>query len=196
MVTAVQLDAALREIAQRTGEDGGWVVGGSAGLALRGLELERPPRDLDLYADEADARAIHRLLAPYAVDTQEESRTERYRSVLSHYEIEGVSVELVGGFEVRAHASCYRLEVREVLIPLALSVAGSPVKIAPLAHELWFNVLRDREDRLRQIGEAMARAPKLHYPAFDEIVRRNELAPEQVKRAADWSGLLLKQEQA
>ncbi len=196
MVTAVQLDVALRKIAQRTGEDGGWVVGGSAGLALRGLALQQPPRDLDIYADEADAQAIHRLLEPYAVDCQQESRTERYRSILSHYEIEGVPVELVGGFEVRAHGSFYRIEVQELLIPFGLVTAGSPIRIAPLAHELWFNVLRDREDRLQQIGGAMARMHKLHYPAFEEIVRRNALAPEQVKRAADWIGLRLPQEQA
>ncbi|WP_051236526.1 hypothetical protein [Paenibacillus pinihumi] len=191
MVTKVELEAALSLVSKAAGHSA-WVVGGSAGLLLRGIVLDASPRDLDLYADEADARSIHQALAAYAVDRQEESTTEQYRSILSHYEIGGVSVELVGGFEVRDGRSLYKLEVREVLQPLGLKLNGSgdeAYTVVPLAHELWFNLLRSREDRLRQISEAMAAAPDCHLPAFHKIVQRNQLTADLNNSACRWAGV-------
>jgi hypothetical protein len=190
MMSTVQLESVLSLISRVAGREAVWVVGGSAGLLLRGLSLEKSPRDLDLYADEADALHIHHALAPYAVDRQEESITERYRSILSHYEIGGMSVELVGGFEVHAHDSLYKLEVRELLMPLGLKLQGTEdqVAVVPLAHELWFNLLRDRPDRLRQIGAEMKAHPQLHLPAFEQIVERNVLATVQIELAYSWIG--------
>ncbi|MBJ6363513.1 hypothetical protein ACFOQM_20015 [Paenibacillus sp. GCM10012307] len=189
MVTKDQLGAVLSLVSNAVGHSQ-WVVGGSAGLLLRGLVLDVSPRDLDLYADEADALLIHQALASYAIDRQEESTTERYRSILSHYEIGGLSVELVGGFEVRAGNSLYKLEVRELLLPLGLEVQvleGEVCTVAPLAHELWFNLLRSREDRLRQISAAMAADPASHLPAFKRIVQRNHLTPDQIESAYRWA---------
>ena len=58
---------ALAIIAQADESSGmQWLVGGSAGLMLRGLELNSRPNDLDLYADEEDAFRLHKLLLPFA----------------------------------------------------------------------------------------------------------------------------------
>src|SRR3569832_570877 len=83
--------------------DARWIIGGSAGLALRGIGIGRAPRDLDLYADLDSAILLHKRLEHFSVDSQQWSETERYQSLLSHYVIEGVPVEVVGGFVVRAH---------------------------------------------------------------------------------------------
>ncbi|MBD2845176.1 hypothetical protein IDH44_08230 [Paenibacillus sp. IB182496] len=131
-----------------------WVVGGSAGLLLRGLELAVPPRDLDIYSDDKHAPELHEALRRFRQDEQIESRTAIYRSLLSHYSVEGVEVELVGGFEIRTAQCLYRAEVERRLWPGGSSRHG--YVLVPLAHELIFNLLRQREDRASLILRAMA----------------------------------------
>ncbi|WP_274651658.1 hypothetical protein [Paenibacillus humicola] len=179
------IERALAVIAERvSGSGASWLVGGSAGLRLRGLALEKPPRDLDLYADKPDAALLHEALRIYAVDEPVESVSAIYRSVLSHYRIEGVNVELVGGFVVASGADRYAVEVRSVLHPLRIVVhAGRyPVGLVPLAHEMWFNLLRGRSDRTRLIARAIRSEPEKHLPAFREIETRNALSAESVRR--------------
>lgn len=150
---------ALAAVINATGGKGsGWTVGGSAGLLLRKLPLQASPRDLDVYCDDEDTHLIYDLLKPYAVDEPAESITDMYRSRLCHFIIHDVQVELVGGFEVTAKDSFYRTEVKRLLIPFGdrLDVEGSALaaNVVPLAHELWFNALRDRTDRVDLIADA------------------------------------------
>ncbi|MFB9329567.1 hypothetical protein ACFFSY_26825 [Paenibacillus aurantiacus] len=148
-----------------------WLLGGSAGLLLRGLRLSQPPRDLDLYADLEEARLIHRMLSRYAIDEPHESVTAMYRSLLSHYEVDGVAVELVGGFEVHAGFGSYEVKVNELLYRHREVVACGryEVGIVPLAHELWFNVLRAREDRTLLIMDAIRRNPAPHLAGLRAV---------------------------
>ncbi|QHT60525.1 hypothetical protein GXP70_11660 [Paenibacillus lycopersici] len=178
---------ALAVIAGRTAGTGAqWLVGGSSGLLLRGLELPSPPRDLDLYADDEAAKTIHQALLSYAIDEQQVSVSPIYRSLLSHYVIEGVQVELVGGFVVASGSDRYAVEVEEVLGPLRLTVAAGPheVGVVPLAHELWFNVLRARDDRTELIGRRLAEEPALHLDAVRQIASRNKFSDELQRRIA------------
>lgn len=182
---------ALTIIAQAVESSGmQWLVGGSAGLMLRGLELNSRPNDLDLYADEEDAFRLHKLLLPFAVDSQQESVTGIYRSVLSHYSIEGISVELVGGFEIKSGNSRYKVEVADVLAPYKhiIVMDGYEIGIVPLAHEMWFNILREREDRIHLIAEELSKQPKEHLEAFLCIEAANKLDTEQVGNVYDLLG--------
>ncbi|MUT65494.1 hypothetical protein [Paenibacillus sp. NEAU-GSW1] len=176
-----QIEAALALIAERAKDSGvAWIVGGSAGLMLRGLPLASEPRDLDLYIDDAEFDRLHLLLRPYAVAEPVLSETSMYRSQLCQYEIEGIEVELVGGFVVKAQESVYVTEVAELLLPLSLPVAtrhGHIAHVAPLAHELWFNVLRERSDRCELIIEAFAREAAEHLGALEQLEARNALSP-------------------
>jgi hypothetical protein len=180
-----RIERALCRIAGRlAGTDAAWVVGGSAGLMLRGLPLPAPPRDLDLYADPADAEAMHAALRGWAVDRPVRSRTERYESILSHYRIEDVNVELVGGFVVADRGCRYEVRVRDALLPAAehrrLEPCGARAAIVPLAHELWFNWLRGRRDRLELAADAIAADPERHLPAFRVLTAGGKFTPEAV----------------
>lgn len=169
---------ALEKIAETVaGTEAKWLIGGSTGLLLRGMELENLPRDLDLYADEADAAVLHQALLPYAIDEQHHSVSPIYRSVLSHYLIEGIQVELVGGFVVTAGDDCYKVEVRDTLAERQATIqAGAyTLGIVPLAHELWFNVLRGREDRVALIASAIRLKPDRHAEAVRTLASRNQL---------------------
>ncbi|UVI32380.1 hypothetical protein [Paenibacillus spongiae] len=180
--------AVIADAASRT--DAVWLVGGSAGLMLRGLKLDVPPRDLDLYADSRDAALLHEALRAYAIDEPKVSISTLYRSELSHYLIHGVQVELVGGFVVTAAAGKYVVEVREELQELQLTLACMErrIGIVPLAHELWFNVLRQRNDRIKLIADAVRAEPEAHMSAFRQIEARNAFTTDMVKLVHAWIG--------
>ncbi|ACT01051.1 hypothetical protein [Paenibacillus sp. JDR-2] len=156
-----------------------WVLGGSAGLMLRGLPLQDKPNDIDLYADDEDYDLIYERLKPYASDTKELSECGNYRSILSHFVIEGVPVELVGGFVVRAERSRYITEVRKLLKPYSEQFVvrngqeEQHVPVVPLAHELWFNRLRQREDRLQMIVDHYIKEESRHEAARLLLEQRN-----------------------
>ncbi|GBG12043.1 hypothetical protein PAT3040_06904 [Paenibacillus agaridevorans] len=191
MTEKAEIKKALAAIIRLAGNEK-WVVGGSAGLLLRGLSLPAKPRDLDLYCDEEDSQELHERLRPFAVDEAAYSETAIYRSTLSHYELEGVRVELVSGFHVSAFQCSYWTEVRQVLIPNGFPVMveeGLPAAVVvPLAHELWFNALRGRPDRVRMITEAYAANPTRHQGALAVIEDRNTFSPLAIGEVHGWLG--------
>ncbi|MCR2803025.1 hypothetical protein [Paenibacillus soyae] len=184
MTESTNIGQALGIVSAAAGTSG-WALGGSAGLLLRGVRLEAPPRDIDLYCDEHRMGDIHLALAPYATDSPSYSETPIYRSTLSHYDIKGCKVELVGGFEVRNFGCRYSVDVDGFLVPFGDLVhlelensRSAEVRVVPLAHELLFNVLRGREDRVRLIADAMRRGTQTHVAAFAMLQAGNEITRE------------------
>ncbi|MCZ8512929.1 hypothetical protein O9H85_10960 [Paenibacillus filicis] len=175
---------ALSEVGRQTAPlPGGWLVGGSTGLLLQGVTLAASPRDLDIYADRTLAEAIHERLSRYSTDERQESETAIYRSVLSHYDIEGIKVELVGAFEVRALGCEYAVEAGFLGDAFAAEWRPSPswdypIRMMPLVHELLFNLLRQREDRYEAIGAACRRQPERHIEALEALLARNRFTGE------------------
>lgn len=179
---------ALRVIGRRLEQDDGkWLVGGSCGALLQNVPLPAAPRDLDVYADVQDARGIHAALADFSTDEQVYSETGMYGSLLSHYSIEGVQVELVGSLKVRLDKADYEVRVRSLLSVYADTAVsdGIRVPLMPLSHELLFNVLRLREDRYRFLAETMRMAPERHLPLMDELVRGNRIGKAYADRIAE-----------
>lgn len=185
-----RIESALASIVRATDGSGvTWIVGGSAGLMLRGLELSSEPRDLDIYSDEADFDRLYDMLQPFAVDKPLFDESGIYRSRLCHFLIDGVSVELVGGFVVKAHGCRYDTEVVSLLLPYSESFRvseGDAVPVVPLAHELWFNVLRDRPDRSQLIVEAYRADEKRHQEAMSELEKRNHFSEEAIRHVHEW----------
>ncbi|MBN3527642.1 hypothetical protein [Paenibacillus apiarius] len=145
-----------------------WMLGGSCGLVLHGVQLESDPRDVDIYADEQDVLRLQRLWKPYASDEPEWNETERYRSLLSHYEYQAVSIELVGDFVVSTSLGKYVTGIRGLLwnYGLEMQLGQTFVHVMPLAHELVFNVLRERKDRVQSIVGVMNQSPRLHVDSM------------------------------
>lgn len=137
------------------------------------------PNDVDIYCDDEDVASLHHALREYAVDQPEHSTTAIYRSRLAHYRIDGVFIELVGGFRVSALGCTYSIKVKELLIPYAhlvqLPEATEYVHVVPLAHELLFNVLRERQDRVTPIAAMMERDLKRHLPALEALEKDNAI---------------------
>src|SRR4051794_34614518 len=83
-----------------------WLVGGSCSLLLQGVEV-LSPRDIDLYADMNSVMILHTAIEQWSTDKQELNKSGLYSSILSHYELNGAQIELVGDFRVSAKGSQY-----------------------------------------------------------------------------------------
>lgn len=196
MIETSSIHQTLAEIVRVAGSKE-WVLGGSAGLLLRGISLPSAPRDIDLYCDVEDVHLIHEALHGYATREPELSVTQIYSSTLSQYRIGELRVELVGGFRVTALDSRYSVDVKGILLPCGAAIelqaaAFSPsiVRVVPLAHELWFNALREREDRVRLIAEAMRMEPGTHMHALTAIEACNAFDREVAARVHRRLGIL------
>ncbi|QAY66175.1 hypothetical protein [Paenibacillus protaetiae] len=189
MLPNTNIAQALTAAARALGRDRSWVVGGSAGLALRGIRLSQPPNDVDLYADDDDFGLLYeRLSRETRVSEPELSVTAMYRSMLGCCIIHEVEVELVGGFSVTAHGCVYKTEVHDLLYPHALEVKLADdvvVPVVPLAHELWFNALRGRMDRVQAIVEAIG-DDAAERAVMKAIERRNGFAEQTVAVVRSW----------
>ncbi|WP_425262355.1 nucleotidyltransferase domain-containing protein [Paenibacillus pectinilyticus] len=168
-----------------------WLIGGSCGLLLHNVDIGRNPRDLDIYIDQKDVHAVHALLQPYAIDSPTYSETPIYASILSHYHIDGHTVEIVGDFKVSAHASLYQIEIEYLWDhhPNTAIVEDRMVHLMPLAHEFLFNVLRNRPDRYEPILRTMQGQPDVHMPALEDLLIRNQWGldfQEKLKELLDW----------
>jgi hypothetical protein len=157
--------------------DAAWLVGGSCGALLQGVPLQANPRDLDVYADTEQASLIHKRLAPYSTDEQQYSATAMYGSTLSHYNIEGVQVELVGSLKVCVEQAEYEVRVRDLLSSYAETgvIGGTEIVFMPLVHELVFNVLRERADRYEPLARAIAAEPERHRSLYEKMMRDNAI---------------------
>ncbi|WP_282935640.1 hypothetical protein [Paenibacillus sp. RC67] len=158
-----------------------WLVGGSCGLLMQGVPIAEAPKDLDLYADPAGAKEIHGILAEYAIDEQVEDRSPIYYSLLSHYSINGIKVELVGGFQVTMRDSIYKVNAALLYDRYAMKYslnAGegyAPIKLMPLEHELIFNLLRERPDRYEAIAKVMLNRNGGTTHALKELILQNSI---------------------
>ncbi|RTE10470.1 hypothetical protein [Paenibacillus whitsoniae] len=168
---------AISVICTRLQRDHGlpWLIGGSCGLLMQHVDIGRRPRDLDIYIDEAAVMPVHERLKAFATDTPCFNESPIYASKLSHYAIEGTAVEVVGDFQVKALSSRYQVEVSYLAGHLArrIQLSGVEIGLMPLAHELLFNVLRERPDRYEPIAKSMMAEPEKHRPALDALLQRN-----------------------
>ncbi len=76
-----------------------WVITGSLGMALQGMDLE--VHDIDIQTDEAGAYEIENKFPEYVITPVHYSPSERVSSHLGKLEIDGVEVEIMGAIQKR-----------------------------------------------------------------------------------------------
>ncbi|MCM3171441.1 hypothetical protein [Paenibacillus sp. MER 99-2] len=171
-----ELLAALLETAKVwSNEPYTWLLGGSCGLLFQEVELQQAPRDIDIYADIAAAKRLHRTAPGTVLDEPQVDKTGPYASLLSHYQVGECALELVGGFEIWARNSWYRVEIDRLLAKHApcIQIGSYSVQLMPLAHELLFNVLRGRVDRYEAIAKQIRKQPDQHQPLMMLLSEQN-----------------------
>lgn len=183
-----QLREALQSLSLRCKEaEGMWLLGGSSALWLQGVQLHAAPRDIDVYVDRNEADVLHHILRDTALDEPRLDTSGCYVSQLSHYRLNGMPVELVGGFEIKTEGGHYRTEVTDTLAPSAptAELGEATLRLMPLAHEFIFNVLRSRPDRYLAIAEVIRRDPKRHMPLLFLLLKRNRWTSETIITMAE-----------
>lgn len=178
-VLSETLKQAMLEVKHRLGDQmQHCLVGGSSGLLLQGVQLDAPPRDLDIYLDLPYMDQIFPLLHSLCLDKPRWDETEMYRSYLSHYQLDDITLELVADFEVRNGNSEYKVKIDQTLKPYSQTclVSAEPFQLMPLAHEFVFNILRERPDRYQRIATVVNKSPQSHVELFHKIWNENQFS--------------------
>lgn len=181
-----ELQAALKVIAHLLNEgrheDYTWLLGGSTGLLLHGVLLDKTPGDIDLYADLDAAELIQGALSAYALGDPVEDYSNNCYSLRSHYRIEGFKVELACGFRIYSGLSRYAVETSRLKTYGSVQdVKGiGCLRLMPLAHEFAMNVLRGRRERYKAIAAVMEKDIPGYLPLLQELFRRHQWGPSHV----------------
>ncbi|NQX44825.1 hypothetical protein HQN87_05755 [Paenibacillus tritici] len=157
-----------------------WLLGGSCGLLLHGVQLNTLPRDIDLYCDLEDTLRLHQALLRYTVSSPEEDFSGSCFSMRGLYFIGEVKVELVGGFRIGAGSLQYAVDVGTLQqhAPTSHYEGIGRLSLMPVVHELIFNLLRGREDRCLAIAELIKGDVAAHLPLLHQLIEENHLEPE------------------
>lgn len=82
------------------GKDILWILSGSTSLFVQGVDSVIN-NDIDILTDKTGSLKIDELLKDFRIEKSKYSSTEKYQSYFSKYEIDGVSVEIMGEFQYR-----------------------------------------------------------------------------------------------
>lgn len=101
----------LRMICTRLADSGvNWVVTGSVGMALQGVDMD--VHDIDLQTDEAGAYEIEGRCSEFRVEPVRYCVSERIRSHLGVLAINGINVEIIGNIQKRLDDQSWEEAVR------------------------------------------------------------------------------------
>lgn len=107
-----------------------WVVTGSVGMALQGMDLN--VHDIDLQTDRDGAYEVERSLAEYVVQPVRYVESERIRSHLGRLAIDGIQVEIMGDIQKRLEDGTWEELVRVEEHRQWLAVEGMQVPVMAL----------------------------------------------------------------
>ena len=84
-----------RILSQHTND---WMLIGTSSLYLQGFNVK--PKDIDILCTAEVAALIEDLLSKYKIQNNENISRDKFRSVLSQYQVNDILVELMGDLEV------------------------------------------------------------------------------------------------
>lgn len=185
---ATSIVQAIGWLKERSTSNTEWMLGGSCSLLIQGVSLSNPPQDIDIYADSESATALHHVWKEAAVDLPEWNETPIYRSLLSHYTCCDCAVELVGQFRIQTSWCSYETVIQDVLWSQRIEVQldNRTISIMPLSHELIFNLLRDRLDRVEAIAAVIRRQPEAHKDAMHLLLRQCNPTHAMAVKVCEW----------
>ena len=132
-----------------------WVIIGSTGLALQGVDIT--PNDIDILTDDEGALTIHREFKQYETKPLEKKENELFRSMLGALEIEGVKVEIMADLEVNIQGNWRR----KSYVRTTVQFEGMELPVYPLKASLEAYRAMNRpkdQKKIRKIEAALGKA--------------------------------------
>jgi hypothetical protein len=110
-----------------------WVVTGSLGMALQGMDIE--VHDIDIQTDKDGAYEMERLFFEYVVKPVHDSVSERIRSHFGALEIGGIKVEIMGDIQKRLDNQTWEEPVKVECHKHWVGIDGMQIPVLSLAYE-------------------------------------------------------------
>lgn len=133
-----------------------WAITGSLGMALQGMELD--VHDIDLQTDEAGAYEIERRFAQSVVRPVAQAASERIRSHLGALEIDGVTVEIIGGLQKRLDAGRWEEPVQVRRHMRWVEREGMSLPVLSLEYEYGAYLQMGRVEKARLLQKWLERS--------------------------------------
>ncbi len=95
-----EIGSALKFVAKKLSHENiKWILVGSAGLCLQGVDIR--PNDLDILTDKDGAYEIGRLFREFEIQPVKYSESEEFASHIGKFNIENISVEVMGDLKIK-----------------------------------------------------------------------------------------------
>jgi len=135
---------------------------GTAGLALQGLEMN--VEDIDILTDKETALDCNDLLAEYLIEEVNYKESEKFKSYFGKFEIEGISVEIMGEWQIKdtrgVWSQPFNASERELI-----KLDGNDVYVTTVKEELAVSAKMGRWNAFhkikRQVSQPGENQPKL-----------------------------------
>lgn len=134
-----------------------WALTGSLGHALQGVPVR--VNEVDIQTDERGAYRAEQYLAAWRVNRVELSSTDRIRSHLGEFSVQGVKVEVMGAVQKRLPAGGWEPAADVASHRTHVQVAGRSVPVLTLTSEAEAYAALGRAERaqlLRSYAETPA----------------------------------------
>jgi hypothetical protein len=132
-----------------------WVLTGSAGLRLQGVDI--PVHDLDLQTDEHSIYLLEKQIAEYMKNPVHVWESEHTFSYHGQAEINGLQVELLGGIRHRQPNRLWEPEPDLFAVRNWVEWHAKNVPVLSLAHEASAYEKMGRLEKAKIIRSAIAR---------------------------------------
>lgn len=133
MITNHYLNA-LRKITTRLKDTGvNWVITGSLGMALQGMDIE--VHDIDIQTDRRGAYEIEGEFTEYVIEPVRYSQVERICSHFGKLEIGGVKIEIMGDVQKRITGQMWEEPVRVECYRRWIQIEGMQLPVLALEYE-------------------------------------------------------------
>jgi hypothetical protein len=110
-----------------------WVVTGSLGMALQGMDIE--VHDIDIQTDRQGAYKIESKFPEYVIAPVHYSESERIRSYFGKLDIVGVKVEIMGDIQKRVNEQTWEEPVKVDHYRHWVEIEGMQIPVLSLEYE-------------------------------------------------------------
>jgi hypothetical protein len=156
MIEAQYLNALIKIYARLEDNQANWVITGSIGMALQGVDLE--VHDIDIQTDKDGAYEIESRFPECMVKPVCYSISERIRSHLGMLEIDGIKIEIMGDIQKRLDDQTWEEPVKVERHRRWVEINGMRIPVLSLEYEYQAYLKLGRSEKAEMLRKWLQRA--------------------------------------